>query len=386
MPEKILIVDDDIETLRLVGLMLQRQGYKIVAANNGQQALSMTKAESPDLILLDIMMPDMDGYEVTKQIRSDPNTKGIPIIMFTAKSMVDDKVAGFDSGVDDYLTKPTHPAELTAHVKALLARNIKKSTASLEAPPPKGLVCAVISAKGGIGTTTLSVNVGVALRQRTKSEVIVAEIRPSQGTLGIDLGYTNVTEFDRLVKHPATEITQNMVQNELVLHSSGVKLLLASYKPNDIQYANDTDKLTTIVNHLGTLAQYTLLDIGANILPGIDKVLELCNETILVVEPMPNTITRTKVLLDDLADKGFSKSRILTLVLINRIRSDIQMSWTQVQEAIGIPITSIITPAPELAYQACTRSTPMILAQPDGIIAQQYVKIATALAQRGPQK
>ena len=145
-----------------------------------------------------------------------------------------------------------------------------------------------------------------------------------------------------------------MVQNELVLHSSGVKLLLASYQPKDIKYACDTDKFTTIINHLASSAQYTLVDIGANILPGIDDVLNLCNEAILVVEPMPNTINRTKVLLDHLADRGFSKSRILTLVLINRIRSDIQMSWTQVQEALGIPITSIITPAPELAYQACS--------------------------------
>jgi DNA-binding response OmpR family regulator len=386
MPEKILIVDDDIETLRLVGLMLQRQGFKIIAANNGQQALAMSKAEIPDLILLDIMMPDMDGYEVTKQIRSDPATKTTPIIMFTAKSMVDDKVAGFDAGVDDYLTKPTHPAELTAHVKALLARNAKRAAPATEAPAPKGLVCAMMAAKGGIGCTTLAVNVGVALRQRTKAEVIVAEMRPSQGTLGIDLGYTNVTELDRLLKHPAEEITQNMVQNELVLHSSGVRLLLASYQPKDIEYTVATEKMTVIVNHLASLGQYVLLDIGANILPGIDKVLDLCSEAILAVEPMPNTISRTKVLLSDLSDRGFSKSRVLSLVLINRIRSDIQMSWTQVQEALGLPITSIITPAPELAYQACSRSTPMILAQPDGIVAQQYIKIATALAQRGPQK
>ena len=383
MPEKILIVDDDIETLRLVGLMLQRQGYKIVAANNGSQALAMAKVELPDLILLDIMMPDMDGYEVTKQIRSDPNTKTTPIIMFTAKSMVDDKVAGFDAGVDDYLTKPTHPAELTAHVKALLSRNVKRTT---ETPSAKGLVVAVISAKGGIGTTTLAVNVGVALRQRTKSEVIVAEMRPSQGTLGIDLGYTNVTELNRLLKHPAAEITSNMVENELVLHSTGVKLLMASYQPKDIEYITATDRLAALIKHLTNLGQYVILDIGANMLPGIDNILNLCNEAVLVVEPMPNTITRTKIFLDELADKGFSKSRVLTLVLINRIRSDIQMSWTQVQEALGIPITSIITPAPELAYQACMRNTPMILAQPDGIVAQQYIKIASAIAQRGPQK
>ncbi len=383
MSEKILIVDDDIETLRLVGLMLQRQGYKILAANNGQQGLAMTKLELPDLILLDIMMPDMDGYEVTKQIRADESTQGIPIIMFTAKSMVDDKVAGFDAGVDDYLTKPTHPAELIAHVRALLARNLKRTA---ELPPNKGLVCAIFSAKGGIGSTTMAINVGVALRQRTKSEVIVAEIRPSQGTLGIDLGYTNVTELNRLLKHPANEITQNMVESELVHHSSGVKLLLASYQPADIQFVNATDRISAIIKHLSSLADYVFLDLGTNMLPGIESIYGLCSEGILVVEPMPNTIARSKVLLDELTEQGFTKSKVLTLVLLNRIRSDLQMSWTQVQEAMGIPITTIITPSPELAYQACSRNVPMILAQPDSLIAQQYVKIASSIAPRGAKK
>jgi pilus assembly protein CpaE len=247
-------------------------------------------------------------------------------------------------------------------------------------------VVGVMSAKGGIGTTSLAMNVGVALRQRTKQEVIIAEMRPSQGTLGSDLGYTNVTELTRLLKHSATEITQAMVEKELVIHSTGVKLLMASNSPQEIEYASSTDRLTTIVKYLSVLGHYVLLDIGANMLPGIESMLTLCNELILCVEPMPNTVARTKIVLDDLADKGFTKSRILTLVLINRIRSDIQMSWTQVQEALGIPITAIITPAPELAYQATMRNTPMILAQPDGIVAQQFVKIAAALAQRGPQK
>jgi len=122
MPEKILIVDDDVETLRLVGLMLQRQGYEIAAASNGTQAIAMAQSELPDLIVLDIMMPDMDGYQVTKQLRGMSETSSTPILMFTAKSQVDDKVAGYDAGVDDYLTKPVHPAELVAHIKALLSR------------------------------------------------------------------------------------------------------------------------------------------------------------------------------------------------------------------------------------------------------------------------
>ena len=126
MAEKILIIDDDLDTLRLVGLMLQRQGYQISAATNGQQGLEKAIEEKPNLILLDIMMPDMDGYEVTRRrLRKNPATVKIPILMFTAKTQLDDKVLGFEVGADDYLTKPTHPSELQSHVKALLARSAK---------------------------------------------------------------------------------------------------------------------------------------------------------------------------------------------------------------------------------------------------------------------
>ncbi|MHB8087441.1 MAG: response regulator transcription factor, partial [Anaerolineaceae bacterium] len=156
MTEKILIVDDDVETLRLVGLMLQRQGYQIVAANNGSQAISMARAESPDLIILDVMMPDMDGYQVTAELRKDPQLADTPILMFTAKSQVDDKVAGYDAGVDDYLTKPVHPAELIAHLKALLSRTRARQPA--KTPKPAAYTVGVVGCKGGLGSSTLAIN------------------------------------------------------------------------------------------------------------------------------------------------------------------------------------------------------------------------------------
>jgi DNA-binding response OmpR family regulator len=162
MAEKILIIDDDIDTLKLVGLMLERQGYDIAVASNGTLGLTKASSEHPDLILLDVMMPDLDGYEVTRRLRSDHSLAHIPIIMFTAKTMVDDKVLGFEVGVDDYLTKPTHPAELTAHVKAVLAR-----TAQARAEPSeKARAIAFLGARGGLGTTTLALNVSIALQHR----------------------------------------------------------------------------------------------------------------------------------------------------------------------------------------------------------------------------
>ena len=153
MAEKILIIDDDLDTLKLVGLILQRQGYQIVAANSGSQGLAKAAAERPNLILLDVMMPDMEGYEVTRRLRADPELARTPIIMFTAKTMVDDKVAGFEAGVDDYMTKPTHPAELVSRVKALLARSASSSqqhvVSSAAAAVDRGKVIGVFGAKGG---------------------------------------------------------------------------------------------------------------------------------------------------------------------------------------------------------------------------------------------
>jgi len=125
MAEKILIVDDDIDTLRLLSLMLKKQGYQTVVAHNGSQGLLKMSEESPDLVLLDVMMPEMDGYEVARRLRSNPETTKVPILMFTAKSQASDKAIGFAAGVDDYLTKPTTPMELQEHVKALLARSVK---------------------------------------------------------------------------------------------------------------------------------------------------------------------------------------------------------------------------------------------------------------------
>jgi pilus assembly protein CpaE len=110
------------------------------------------------------MMPDMDGYEVTRRMRNDPALAHIPIIMFTAKSLVDDKVAGFEAGADDYLTKPTHPAELTSRVKALLQRaSLVRTTAAPVVE--RGRIVGFLGAKGGLGTTTLALTVAVSLVQ-----------------------------------------------------------------------------------------------------------------------------------------------------------------------------------------------------------------------------
>jgi CheY-like chemotaxis protein len=116
----ILIVDDDPLNVNLLEAMLSQENYRIVTASNGEEAIETTLASSPDLILLDIMMPGLDGYEVTQKLKDDPNTNHIPIVLVTALHGTEDKVRGLQAGADDFLSKPLDKSELMARVNSLL--------------------------------------------------------------------------------------------------------------------------------------------------------------------------------------------------------------------------------------------------------------------------
>jgi len=118
----ILVIDDEPQSVMLTWRVLQPRGYNVGGAFRGYQGLEKARTESPDLIVLDVMMPDMDGYEVCRRLRADPTTATIPVIMFTAKTMVDDQVTGFQAGADDYITKPVRPDELVSRCEHVLAR------------------------------------------------------------------------------------------------------------------------------------------------------------------------------------------------------------------------------------------------------------------------
>jgi len=120
--KRILVVDDDRNLRKIIQTNLELAGYDVSTAPNGEEALKLLDVMQPDLVVLDVMMPLMDGYEVARRIRRHPSNTHVPIIMLTAKSEVEDKLAGFEAGADDYITKPFGPQELLARVRAKIRR------------------------------------------------------------------------------------------------------------------------------------------------------------------------------------------------------------------------------------------------------------------------
>lgn len=122
MPRRILVVDDDRQITRLVATYLEKAGFSVLTAFDGENALRVIRHERPDLVVLDLMLPKQDGWEITRRVRADEHLATIPILMLTARVEDTDKILGLELGADDYMTKPFNPREVVARVRAILRR------------------------------------------------------------------------------------------------------------------------------------------------------------------------------------------------------------------------------------------------------------------------
>ena len=128
MEKKILVIEDDPATSRLVDYSLRHEGYQVFTASNGLEGIRKAHDEAPDLIILDVMLPGMDGFEICHRLRSEPDTANLPILMFSAKAQEIDRDTGLKVGADDYLSKPAAPNDIVSHVENLLAKKKQVAT------------------------------------------------------------------------------------------------------------------------------------------------------------------------------------------------------------------------------------------------------------------
>jgi DNA-binding response OmpR family regulator len=378
MSGRILVIDDDLDSLKLISLLLQRQGYQVVAAPGGDEGLQKARAEVPDLILLDIMMPNMDGYEVCRQLRGDPHLAHVPVIMFTAKTRVDDKVAGFEAGADDYLTKPTHPAELASRIRSLLSRT--RAAELVDAEQELGKVVAVLGIKGGTGATTLAVNLGAVLNESSR-DVILADLHAGMGTVGLHLGYPEEDGVSRLLRLPLAELDQESVGAIISAHPSGLRLVLTGYYRSDVTGPLSAAHLERIITLLPLMADLVLLDLGNRVSTHSRQALVQADLVLLCLSPQQTSLTMARALLNHLAHIGVDSDR-LGIAVIQTSPSLPAVSAAQVEAELQLPVLGSIGPAPQLALVAMEQARPMVWLEPHSSTAGQFRELAERVVDR----
>ena len=378
MSGRILVIDDDLDSLKLISLLLQRQGYEVVAAPGGDEGLQKARADMPDLILLDIMMPNMDGYEVCRQLRGDPHLAHVPVIMFTAKTRVDDKVAGFEAGADDYLTKPTHPAELASRIRSLLSRT--RAAELVDAEQELGKVVAILGIKGGTGATTLAVNLGAVLNEPSR-DVILADLHAGMGTVGLHLGYPQEDGVSRLLRLPLAELDQESVGAIITSHPSGLRLVLTGYYRSDVTGPLSASHLERIITLLPLMADLVLLDLGNRVSSHSRQALVQADLVILCLSPQRTSMTMARALLNHLAHIGVDSDR-LGIAVIQTSPSLPAISAAQVEAELQVPVLGSIEPAPQLALVAMEQARPIVWLEPHSTTAGQFRELAEGVIHR----
>jgi DNA-binding response OmpR family regulator len=136
MNKKILVIEDDPGTVRLIKYCLQQEGYQVLTAPNGLEGIRKAKSEEPDLIVLDVLLPGVDGFEICHRLRAEPQTARLPVLMLSAKAREIDKATGLKVGADDYITKPWHRPELLDKIAAVLQRSSVVSNSNCQQGGP----------------------------------------------------------------------------------------------------------------------------------------------------------------------------------------------------------------------------------------------------------
>jgi CheY-like chemotaxis protein len=374
---KILVVDDDPSALKLIGYTLRREGFEVTTAADGMEALTLVRHERFDLIILDIMMPGMDGYEVCRRLRANPQTATVPVIMLTARSMVKDKVSGFRSGTDEYITKPLLPHELVSRVKALLLR-ASLSQAGTQRPPGKTL--ALVGTKGGVGTTTLAVNLACLLAHDGQAVILadlstaplasmqMLDVEPSQGV-------------HALLSEAPPDLSVRRLEPLLVEVASNLRVLpspASGCVPSLLQNAADLEALRSL---LASLTEVLVLDLGCALHLPTSALLGQADGVVLVSES-----TRLGLIL---LQEGWQRLASLLpdhshaeLAMVNRTREAVSIRAPDVERALGRDALFIVA-VPELAEEALVAHTPIAIAQPESLYALQVRELARRLFHTG---
>ncbi|HTP11391.1 MAG TPA: response regulator [Anaerolineae bacterium] len=368
MTQTILVVDDDLDTLTLIGLTLQRRGFAVMKAQSGSEALEKLRLDLPDLIIVDVMMPHMDGYEVCRTVKGDPRTMHLPVVMLTAKAQTASQLEGFRAGAVDYITKPVHPQDLVARIASVLER---AQVAQAESGPS---VVAVAGAKGGVGATTLAVNVAAALAAQQRTLLIDLE---ASGTDAIHLGLEPQHGLGDLAELESGPNDPTALQQVITQHSSGLQLLAAA------EINLDPARVGLILNHAAALCDVCVLDLGWGITQVTRLVAQRCKVFAIVLDSDRITLSQANRLLQ-LLKEAYVPPEAIKLVWIDRQGLPIEAGHTTIAAMLGRAPDVTIEPAADALYEALDKGQPLVLSHPDHPTAVKMRALAESFLTRKP--
>ncbi len=354
---RILVIDDDADVHPLLRVTLTRLGYEPDLTVRADDGLARAASQAYDLVLLDLMMPDLDGFEVARRLRADPATRDVPILVLTARSQLADEDAALEAGADDYLAKPIEADVLGARIAKLLdlaaeRRAVKAEMA--ETASNSGRVCVFLGLRGGAGSTTLAVNLAGAIVQSGR-RVCLLELSPSGGQAALHLRLRSVRSWAALDSMPDS----STVAQSVLRHESGLCLLAAPDVP--VRRGLAASVFAGLMDVLRTFFAYVIVDAAPSLDEATTCALDLAQRIVVVCNPEVGAVQTTVGTLQAIGAAQRPAGQVH--VALNHVAPEDDLPDAAVEKALGRqPELSI--PYDRLQPAALRQGVPLIFSNP----------------------
>lgn len=356
----ILVIDDDLDLQQMLKLMLQRGGHKVVTTGEGTDGLTKAKVIKPDLAIVDVMMPGMNGYQVVRKLREDPDTAGMAVLILTARAQPVDREAALAAQADDYMPKPFAPNELLAKVNEMLENR------SAAQGPAKRTVT-LLSLRGGVGVTSVAVNLALASQAKGFPTCLV-DLKSGPGHVALHLRLNVKSTWIDWANSGDGSI--DGVTRHLLPHDSGLSVLCAPIVPMNLPAA---DRVTTLMTLLHDKYARVVVD-APSLWMGVTAAAALASDTVWVVmAPEVGSLQSTVGLLRAMKAARLPDERIE--LIANQIMPKAGLALPAIEKALGHGFIGKL-PYDEAQPGAIGQGTPLMIHQADSPLASAVKALA----------
>lgn len=364
-----LVIDDDPALTTIVGRFLERDGFEVETATSGPEGLGKARSGLPDVIIVDVMMPDMNGYQVCQHLRSDPRTTRATILVLTARGQLVDKQMALQAGADAHIVKPFNGKTLVEEIRALLNERAKHV-------PPRGLQATIVRLRDGAGATTLATNLGLCLAKERDCLAVVADLVLKGGEVSNRLGLSATSAW---VESPNTNA--DGLVDYLVRQGTGLFVLPAP----TVQQAGDLDP-AVVGHHLELLQSWydcVLVDTPRDLGLLAPVLLRASHLVLLLLTPDPADLRTARTSLAAMKKLGQPPLRIWPILNVGG--GEPQEIQKLAEEALGVQMVATLPWSPELCARAVVSRQPVVLSAPDSPLSQAFHTLARRIVQmNGP--
>jgi pilus assembly protein CpaE len=361
---RVLLIDDEPIYYKMIVHALKPLGYEVEYARSGMNGLSVIPTLNPDVVITDVRMPDLTGYEVAQRLRRDPRYSNIPIIFLTGQADLDDKLKAFEAGADDYLSKPFQPEELVARVGVLARRSemLKAAQAMDLTTKDVAEIITVHSLRGGVGCTSTAVNLALALYEIWQKPTLLIDTVLNASQVALMLNSAPRHTWADLTEYKSFELDGDLIQTIINKHSSGLNFISGPTYP----VAGDTfsdDFWGVALDKLRPNYEFIVVDTAHDFSNITIQMMDPADFIFLMLAPEMASIRATVSALNIYEKLGYSTSKIK--LVLNNTFSTVGLKQSQIEKALKRPVDYVLPFSEEDLVRAINLGKPFISTDPE---------------------